>query len=144
MPDFATTQQRIWFENIFSVYGPSVFWHDSSGLFKGLKQEYSPSNWRLFIDSSQRSPKAVLLHSGNSKTSIPIAHSVHLKETYAKMKLLLEAFRFNVHQWNICGDLKMTGMLMGRQGGFAQFCCFLCPWDSSSGAEHYIKRNWER
>lgn len=43
MSDFATTQKRIWFENIFSVYGPSVFWHDSSGL--ALKQEYSPSDW---------------------------------------------------------------------------------------------------
>ena len=128
---------------IFTVYGPSVLWHDSSGLFKGLKQQYSPSDWWLFIDSSQRSLKAVLLHNGNSKPSIPIARSVHLKETYDNMKQLLEAIQYNVQQWNICGDLKVTGMLMSRQRGFAKICCFLCPWDSGSRAEHYIKRNWE-
>jgi hypothetical protein len=60
------------------------------------------------------------------------------------MKLLPEEIRYNVHQWNICGDLKVTGMVMGRQGGFAKFRCFLCPWDSISRAEHYIKRKWER
>jgi len=121
-----------------------VFWHESRGLFKGLKQEHNPSDWRLFIYSSQRSLKAVLLHNGNSKPSIPIAHSVHLKETYDKMKLLLEAIRYNVHQWNVCGDLKVIDMFMGRREGFAKFCCFLWPWDRRSRAEHYIKRNWER
>ena len=71
-----------------------------------------------FIDSSQRSLKPVL-RKRNSKPSTPIAQHIHAKETYDKMKLLLEAIRYNVHQWNICGDVKVTGMLMGRQGGFA-------------------------
>ncbi|GFG39905.1 hypothetical protein Cfor_09074 [Coptotermes formosanus] len=59
------------------------------------------------------------------------------------MKTLLQAIQYNVHQWNICGDLKVTGTLMGMQGGFTKFCCFLCLWDSRSTAEHYIKRDWE-
>jgi hypothetical protein len=125
------------------MYGHLVFCHGSSGLFNGLKQKYSPSDWWLFIDSYQRNLIAVLLHNGNSKPSIPIARSAHLKETYDKMKLLLEAIRYNVYQWNICGDLKVTGLLTGRQRGFAKFCCFLCPWDSGSRVKHYIKRNWE-
>ena len=33
------------------------------------------TKWRLFIDSSKRSLKAVLLYIGNQKPSIPIAHS---------------------------------------------------------------------
>jgi hypothetical protein len=37
---------------------------------------------------------------------------------YDNMKLLLDANQYNVHQWNICGDLKVIGMLMGMQGGF--------------------------
>jgi hypothetical protein len=125
------------------MYGPLLFWHGSSGLFNGLKQEYSPSDWWFFTDSLQRSLKAVLLHNGNSKPSIPIARSAYLKEAYDKMKMLLEAIPYNVQQWNICGYLKVTGMLMGRQRGFAKFCCFLCPWDSGSRAELYIKRKWE-
>jgi hypothetical protein len=60
------------------------------------------------------------------------------------MKILLEEIRYNVHQWNICGDLKVTGMLMGRQGSFTKCCCFLCPWDNRSRVQHYIKRDWEQ
>ncbi|GFG35938.1 hypothetical protein Cfor_02909 [Coptotermes formosanus] len=59
------------------------------------------------------------------------------------MKILLGAIQYNVRQWNICGYLKVTGMLMGMQGGFAKFCCFLCLWNSRSTAEHYIKNDWE-
>jgi hypothetical protein len=56
---------------------------------------------------------------------------------------LLEAVEYNFHQWNICGDWKVTGKLMGMQGGFMKFCCLLCLWDSYSAAEHYIKHDWE-
>ncbi|GFG35895.1 hypothetical protein Cfor_05254 [Coptotermes formosanus] len=59
------------------------------------------------------------------------------------MKILLEAIQYNVHLWNISGDLKVTGMLMGMQGGFTRFCCFLCLWDSRSTAEHHITHDWE-
>jgi hypothetical protein len=36
------------------------------------------------------------------------------------MKILLDANQSNVHQWSICGDLKVTCVLMGMQGGFTQ------------------------
>ena len=88
-----------------------------SGLCKGLKQEQE--HWRLFIDSL----KSGLVHKGNSKPSIPIARAVLLKEIYCSMKVLVEGIQYNGHQWNICEDLKVNGMLMGMQGGFAKFCC---------------------
>jgi hypothetical protein len=59
------------------------------------------------------------------------------------MEILLEAIQYNVHQWNIYGDLKVIGMWMGMQGGFTKFCCSLCLWVSLSTAKHYIKRDWE-
>ena len=62
-----------------------------TGLFTSLGLPHNPSDWRLFIDSSKRSLKGVLLHNGNKYPSIPIAHSVHLKESYDNMELLLEA-----------------------------------------------------
>ena len=52
-----------------------------------LGYERGSDEWRLFIDSS----KAVLLHSGNVKPSIPAAHAVNMKETYEAMKICLEA-----------------------------------------------------
>ena len=120
-----------------------VYCHNIRGLFQELHHEHKPSEWRLFIDSSQRSLKAVLLHNGNSKPSVPIAHSIHLKETYDNMKMLLEAICYNDYQWNICGDLKVIGMLMGIQPGFTKFYCFLCLWDSRNTDQHYIKSDWE-
>jgi hypothetical protein len=51
--------------------------------------ELDPSQWRLFIDSSSRSLKAVLLHNGNLYPSIPVAHSVQMKEDYDNVKHLL-------------------------------------------------------
>lgn len=126
----------------FTVDGPLCYCHDIHGLFTELSQTYAASDWRLFIDSSQRSLKAVLLHNGNIKPSIPIAHSVHLKETYDNMDILLKAIKYDSHQWNICGDLKVIGMLMGMQAGFTKYCCFLCLWDSRATTEHYRKRDW--
>jgi hypothetical protein len=51
--------------------------------------EYKVNEWRLFIDSSKRSLKAVLLHNGNNYASLPIGHSVHLKESYENLELVL-------------------------------------------------------
>jgi hypothetical protein len=53
--------------------------------------------------------------------------SLHSKETYDNMKILLEAIQYNAHQWNICGDLKVSGMLMGMQGGFTEVLLLLIP-----------------
>ncbi len=83
------------------------------------------------------------MHNGNIKPCIPIAHSVHLTETY-DMKILLEAIQYSTYQWNICGDLKVIGMLMGMQGDFTKYCCFLCLWDSRATGDHYIKREWQK
>ena len=63
------------------------------GFFTSLSLPHNPSDWRLFIDSSKRSLKGVLLHNGNKYPWIPIAHSVHLKESYDNMELLVEAIK---------------------------------------------------
>lgn len=126
----------------FKVDGPLCYSHDINGLFTNLSETHVVSDWRLFIDSSLKSLKAVLLHNGNKKPSIPIAHSVHLKETYDNMDILLDAIQYRTFQWNICGDLKVIGMLMGMQAGFTKYCCFLCLWDSRATKDHFTKRDW--
>jgi len=128
----------------FVVDGPLCYCNDINGLFETLSQSHIASEWRLFIDSSKRSLKAVLLHNGNQKPCIPIAHSAHLSETHDNMKIVIKAIDYKTHQWNICGDLKVIGILMGMQPGFTKFCCFLCLWDSRATAEHYIKRDWQQ
>ena len=99
------------------------------------------SEWRLFIDASKRSLKAVLLHIGNKKPSMPIAHSAQLKESYDSIEILLNMIHYSDYIWSLCGDLKVIGILMGLQGSFTKHCCFLCLWDSRSTAHHYKTKN---
>jgi len=50
---------------------------DIDGLMQTLNINQNPLDWRLYIDSSQLSLKAVLFHNGNTLPSIPVGHSVH-------------------------------------------------------------------
>jgi hypothetical protein len=103
---------------------------------------YNPKEWRLFIDSSKRSLKCVLLHNTNIYASIPIGHSTVLKEKYDAIKQVLEHINYPQHQWVICVDLKMVNFLLGQQSGFTKYPCFLCMWDSRARNEHYTRKVW--
>lgn len=115
---------------------------DVNGLMLQLGYEHKVTEWRLFIDSSKTSLKAVLLHNGNLFSSIPVAYSTHLKETYDNMAVLLMKINYRDYSWRICGDLKVVAILMGMQLGYTKFMCFLCEWDSRNRAEHYVRKMW--
>ena len=104
--------------------------------------EYTPDDWRLFIDSSKRSLKCVLLHNGNKYGSIPIGHSTTMKEEYETIALVLKKIKYEEHQWAICVDLKMVNFLLGQQSGYTKYPCFLCLWDSRVKNEHWVNKNW--
>ena len=87
------------------------------------------SEWRLLIDSSSESLKGVLLHNGNLYLSLPLAHSVRLKEEYSSVKFLLDVLKY---RWEAIGDFKMVAFLTGLQGGFIKFPCYLCLWDTGT------------
>ena len=102
---------------------------------KGLQLEvdilhYDGCEWKLFIDSSKRSLKCVLLHNGNTLDSISIAHSVHAKEGYGKIKTVLSLLDYQKHGRVICEDLKIVNFLLGQQGRYTKYPCFLCYSDS--------------
>ena len=74
----------------FRQKGDLVFCYDADGLMNALGIKHDPQEWRLFIDSSKLSLKAVLLHNGNQHPSIPVGHAVHMKESYEKPKAAAE------------------------------------------------------
>ena len=53
---------------------------DIDGLMQTLNINHYPLDWRLFIESSNLSLKAVLLYNGNILPSILVGHSVHKNE----------------------------------------------------------------
>ena len=110
--------------SFFDSYNRLCFCNDVGGLMMELGYEYRCDEWRLFIDSSKASLKAVLLHNGNIHPSIPVVHAVQLKESYETMKLLLDALQYPKYSWKICGGLKVTSLILGLQLDYTNICVF--------------------
>lgn len=116
--------------------------NDINGLMNELRIAYRTNEWRLFIDGSKTSLKAVLLHNGSEYPSIPVAYSITLKETYDTMQFILNLIKYRDSSWKVCADLKVIALLLGLQGGFTKYCCFLCMWDSRATEKHYLVKDW--
>jgi len=90
------------FRKYYAQEDQLVFCRDIRNLLHQLGQgEYYYSTWRLFIDSSKRSLKAVLLHNSNVLASVPLAHSTKLSESYETLRLVLEKIKYHEHEWQI-------------------------------------------
>ena len=113
-------------------------------LCKNFGYSHRPEEWRLFIDSSILSLKAVLLHNKNILPSIPVGYAAHMKETYENMKNLLQCINYKQYRWQLCGDFKVIAILLGLQPVYIKYCCFLCEWDSFARHEHYLKKEWPK
>ncbi|KAI6646931.1 hypothetical protein LOD99_9025 [Oopsacas minuta] len=103
----------------FSEEGGFVFCNNIPGLLSamGLSQ-YNSNEWRLFINSSKRSLKCVLLHIGNKFACVPIGHSIIFKEHYATVKMVLQKQCYDEHNWTACVELKMVNILLGQQSDY--------------------------
>jgi len=107
-----------------------------------MHMRHSPEQWRLFIDASKTSLKAVLLHNGNKLPSIPVAYVSSTKETYTTMNNILVEADYKKHQWKVCGDFKVIAVLLEPQGDYTKYSCFLCEWDSRARGTDYARKHW--
>jgi hypothetical protein len=69
------------FKDFFSREDGVVFFNDICSFMEVLGHEYNPDQWRLLIDSSKVSLKAVLLLNGNRFPSVPLAHVANMKKS---------------------------------------------------------------
>jgi activator of 2-hydroxyglutaryl-CoA dehydratase len=93
------------FQKYYAQEDQLVFCTDIHNLLHQLgERDYDSSTLGLFIDSSKRSLKAVLLHNSNVLASIPLANSTKLSESYEILKLVLEKIKYHEHEWQICSD----------------------------------------
>jgi UDP-N-acetylglucosamine transferase subunit ALG13 len=76
---FRSHQKRL--AQFFKKAGNLVASNDVDGLMTALNINHKPEEWRLFIDSSKSSLKAVLLHNGNVLPSIQVGYAVNTKES---------------------------------------------------------------
>ena len=82
------------FSRFFFLQDELCSCRDVRGLFQAIKIPCNTNDWCLFIDGSSRSLKAALLHNTNQCPSIPLAHSVVMKENYQNVKALLDALNY--------------------------------------------------
>ena len=132
------------FSSFFTMQNAICFCNNVGGLFYSIGIPCIPSEWRLFIDSSSKSLKEVLLHNGNKYPSPPLTHSVHLKETCENVKTMLNVLKYDQYNWEVISDFKIIVFLMGVQGGFTKYPCYLCFWDSRDTKAHYQKQVWPK
>ena len=138
----AYRKRHLEFSVCFDVIEDLCYCKDVEGLFRAVGIDHDPTQWQLFIDSSTKSLKAVLLHNGKIYPSIPLAYSLQMKEDYENVKQLLIKINYAQFKWYVCGDFKMLGFLLGLQGGYTKYSCFLCLWNSRADGEHYKKIHW--
>ena len=136
-------KRSLTFEANFSCNEELTYCNDIPALFSMLDIDFDPGQWRLFIDGSKFSIKAVLLHIGNKLPSIPIAYSRTMKETYQNLQTIFEKVQYNSYQWLVCADMKVVSILLGMQKGWTKNACFLCCWDSRATEKHYTVKEWE-
>ena len=86
----------------FKQYEEIVVCNDVELLLMELSfVHYEANSWHLFIDSSKRSLKCVLLHNTDEYASIPIGLSTTLEEKYEPVKKVLECIKYNQHNWKV-------------------------------------------
>ena len=61
-----------------------------------------------------------------------------MKETHNSIDHLLSAVNYQECKWLICEDLKVVGQVLGLQGGYTKYLCFLCLSDSWVDNQHYV------
>ena len=97
----AYRKRHLEFSVYFDVIGDLCYCKDVEGLFRAVGIDHDSTQWRLFIDSSTKSLKAVLLHNGNIYPSIPLAYSLEMKEDYENVKQLLIKINYAQFKWYV-------------------------------------------
>jgi hypothetical protein len=68
--------------------------------------------------------KAMLLDKRNILPSIPVARTKQKKEKYENVKEIHICVNYKTFQWHICGDLKVSAILMGLQKSYKRIPLF--------------------
>ena len=128
--------------SFFSQRDDVCYCNDIHDLIQSLDQQYEPSEWRLLIDSNKASLKAVLLHIENKKKLQFQLLIAPRPKKHNKRKHLLACIRYDTHQWHVCGDLNVIGLLLGLRMGYTKYMCLLCLWNSRADEEHCSTLEW--
>jgi len=69
-----------------------------------------------------------------------LVHAANMKESYERMKLLLDKIKYDEFKWKLCGDLKVVSLLLGLQLGYTKYWCSFCELDRQDKKNHYVNK----
>ena len=133
---FRTRQQSL--AQFFSMKVGLVYCTDVGGIMQEFGYSHRPEEWRLFIDSSKLSLKAVLLHNKNMLPSIPVGYAAHMKETYENITRTYKKFVGSVVEW-----LKRRACDQHGLGSKPTHAILLCPWERHFTAHYPAWWSWQ-
>lgn len=70
-------------------------------------------------------------------------HPTILAEKRETLEELFQLVQYDVHQWEICWDLKVERMISGQQPGNTKYPCPYCDWQSTKRELHYTNHQWK-
>lgn len=85
--------------------------------------DYNAIEWRLYIDSSKQRLKCILLHNRNLIDTIPICHSVCLREKYKNIKRVIDLLQYHMNKWIIWVGLKLVRYFLVQKRGYTKYPC---------------------
>lgn len=139
-------QRQIEFRHFYTVDNKNTlaYCNNVKGLVNKLGIVYVANDWRLSIDASRSSLKAVLLYKTNKNPPIPLAFSTKTTDCYPTLKTIIEKINYNEHLWKILCDFKVMNILRGIDGHDPQHYCIFCDWCKPPKCDHYSYKWKER
>jgi hypothetical protein len=98
---FRNCQNKV--KEFFSQKNDLVLCKNVCSVIQALRHQHDPTEWRLFLDSSKVSLKAVFLHNGNKFPSVPVTHAANIKESYENWQLGFENIQYEKYNRTFAG-----------------------------------------
>ncbi|GFW91207.1 putative transposable element [Trichonephila clavipes] len=103
-------------------------------------REVHPSTSKSFNDPNPCDPERNT-SSENSDSDYKFSQELEPFNQKELSDIVMETIKSQDHKWFICVDLKTVNFLLGRQGGYTKFPCFMCLWDSRDKQHHWSKKS---
>ena len=102
----------------FQYKSSLVYCNNISGLIKSIVLEHDATEWRFFFTHPAEVSKQFFY------IMRIVFHLSHLGIHYIRDNLM-SAVNYQGHKWLICGDIKVIGLVIGPQGEYPKYHCFM-------------------
>ena len=138
--------QRQCIQSLDQPWTLHVYCHNIQGLLVELGITiYNSTEWRLFIDSSKRSLKCILLQNPPPQYSIQYCTQLGRQLSSPNWAFSLSSWRIRKHTdsyWVVAISQTKLYSCVDLQRGYTKYPCFLCMLDCRVREKHWVEMTW--